>query len=133
MKSVDLVKVIVGEACVLKSLLPSDDTISEAVVEPLIILRVYIAGRGEAPYLSGNAGRELRRVETIDQRDPALAGEELLIVHIHVIAEDGRDPHSRDDHPLLWIHLPHRQRRGTHDKPAGVGAPWDGNGCHPGR
>lgn len=133
MKSVDLVKAIVCEACVLNSLLPTDDTISEAVVEPLIILGVYIAGRGEAPYLSGNAGRELRRVETVDQLDSALAGEELLIVHIHVIAEDGDDPHSRDDHPFLWIYLPHRQSRGTEDKPAGVGAPWDGNGGLSGR
>lgn len=106
----------------LESLLGSDNAVAQAIVEPPVVLPVDVPLRREPVDLPGEAGGELGGVEAVDRADPALAGKQLLVVGVDVVAEDGDEARPGDDDALLRVPLPPRGGGGGN----GGGRPDDG-------
>ena len=96
---------IAAEVGAVEGLLAGDNAVSEAVVEPAVVLAVDVALGGEPSDLAAEPGRELGRIKTVDGADAALASQQLLIENIDVVAEHGREAHARNHHALLGVLL----------------------------
>lgn len=103
-------ELVSAEAGVDESLLPGDNAVPEAIVEPPVVLPIDESLGGEFPDLTAESRRELRGVEAIDRRDSADSGEELLVVSVDVVTKDGDQSHPGDHHALLRVLLALRRR-----------------------
>nr|GMD75838.1 hypothetical protein Iba_chr13bCG4550 [Ipomoea batatas] len=70
-----------SEISIFQSFLPGNNAVPKAIVEPPVVLTVNIALGLKPPNLAAESG-------------------------VHVIAEDGYEPHPGDDHALLRVLLP---------------------------
>lgn len=113
----------------LERLLAGDNAVAQAIVEPPVVLPVDVPLRREPADLPGEASGELGGVEAVDRADPALPGEQLLVVGVDVVAEDGDEPSPGDDDPLPGVRLP--LRRGHAGGCGGPDDGWDGDGDAP--
>lgn len=88
-----------------ESLLASNEAVTKAIVETAIVLAINVALGGEAPDLAAEPGGELGGVEAVYRSDPALAGEELVVVGVDLVAEYRDEAGSGDDNALLGVLL----------------------------
>lgn len=86
-------------------LLPRHQPVLEAVIQPPRVLPVDLAVHAEVLDLASKLGRELGCVEARDEVDAARTGEELVVEHVDIVAENGAQAHPGDDDALLWVGL----------------------------
>jgi len=126
--------VVGGKVGVFEGLFAGDNAVAEAVVEAAVVLAVDVALGREAADLAAETRGELGGVEAVDGGDAALAGEELLVVTLHVVTEHRREAHSGDHNALLGVllslrggHL-RRHRGGDEEHALGAGGAAVGGG-----
>ncbi|URE07736.1 hypothetical protein MUK42_27261 [Musa troglodytarum] len=100
------------KAGALEGLLAANQAIPQTAVEPPVVLPINVPLRRKPPDLAGEPCGELGRVKPVNQPDPALPLEELVVVRVDVVSEHGDQPHAGDHDPLLRIRLP-AGRRGS--------------------
>lgn len=90
---------------VLQRTLATDQAIPQTVIQAAIVFAIDVTASTEPPNLSGEFRGELGDVEPVDDVNTARPRQELVVEHVHVVPEDGHQPHARDHHPLLRIRL----------------------------
>ena len=97
------VKLITTKISTFKSLLPSHNAILQAIIKPPLVLPIDVTLRAKPTDLATESSRELGSIESINQADPTLAGEQFLVVSVDVVPEDGDESHSGDHDAFLRI------------------------------
>lgn len=87
----------------LEGLLAGNNAVAEAIVKAAVIFAVNVAVGAEATNLATESSRELGGVEAVDEADAGLTGEELVVVGVDVVAEDGNEAHAGDNHALFGV------------------------------
>lgn len=110
----------------LESLLAGDNAVAEAIVESPVVLAVDVALGVEPVDLASEPGGEFGRVEPVDQADPTLARQQLLVIQIDVVSEHRYQARARYHDPLLRVLLASRGRSRSRGRNDGDTAPGGG-------
>lgn len=104
-KQTDLGELITTKISILKSFLSSNNAVAKAIVETAIVLPINIALGVKPADLTAEPGWKLGRIKTINEVDPTLAREELVVVSIDVVTENRDKTHAGNHDALLWVLL----------------------------
>lgn len=99
------IELLPAKICIFHRLLPGNNAVPQAIIQPPVILPIDVPLRLEPPNLAAEARGELGRIESINQSDAALPAQQLLVVGIDIISEYRHQPHARDHHAFLRVRL----------------------------